>query len=462
MVIGNFYMFENISNRFSHAIQKLKGQGRLSEGNIKDALRDCRMALLEADVALPVIKSFIEQVRERALGEEVMRSLTPSQAFIKIVNDQLTEVMGAANEELNLSCQPPAVVMVSGLQGSGKTTSVAKLAKFLKDRQKKNIMVVSTDVHRPAAFEQLKVLAEEVGVIAFAPENKNDSLEIAQEAMKAAKMKFIDVLIIDTAGRTHVDEQMMSELSELHSQIQPIENLFVVDAMIGQDAANIAKTFNETLPLSGIILTKVDGDARGGAALSVRYITGKPIKFLGVGEKIDSLEPFHPDRLASRILGMGDIVSLVEDVKEKLDQSKAEKLAKKIEKGNSFTLVDFQDQMEQMKKMGGMDSLMDKLPGMGQVPDSIKAQVGSKETEKVIAIIRSMTKKEKNFPALIKGSRKKRIADGSGTKIQDINKLLKQFQQMQKMMKKMKGGNMEKMMKKMKGKLPNIPGGFPF
>ena len=370
--------------------------------------------------------------------------------------------MGVANEELNLSCQPPAVIMVSGLQGSGKTTSIVKIAKFLKDRQKKKIMVVSTDVYRPAAFEQLRILADEIKVVTFFKDELKSPIEIARGALKEAKRNFFDVLLVDTAGRTHIDNDMMEELQNLHAEVKPIENLFVVDAMIGQDAANIARTFNKALPLTGIILTKADGDARGGAALSIRQITGKPIKFLGVGERLDSLEPFYPDRLASRILGMGDIVTLVEDVKEKIDQSKAEKFAKKIEKGKVFTLTDYKDQMEQMKKMGGVDNIMDKLPGMGQVPESVKAQVSGRETEKIIAIINSMTVQEKNFPALIKGSRKKRIALGSGTQLQDINKLLKQFQQMQKMMKKMKGGGMEKMMANLKGKLPNMPGGFPF
>lgn len=463
-------MFQNLSDRLGGVLQKVKGQGRLTESNIKDTMREVRMALLEADVALPVVKAFVEQVREKALGEEVMKSLTPGQALIKIVNDELVGVMGAANEELNLAAQPPAVIMVAGLQGSGKTTSVGKLARLLKERHKKKVMVVSADVYRPAAIEQLQTLANEVGA-QFHPSNvMQKPVAIVNDALSAAKKVFADVLIVDTAGRLHIDGQMMEEIKSLHAAIKPVETLFVVDAMTGQDAANTARAFDEALPLTGVILTKTDGDARGGAALSIRQITGKPIKFLGVGEKTTALEAFHPDRVASRILGMGDVVSLVEEVTEKIDHAKAEKLAQKIHKGKGFTLADFREQMEQMQNMGGMGSLMDKLPGMGQVPDAVKAQVGDKETAKLIAIVNSMTPKEREFPAVIKGSRKKRIAAGSGTQVQDVNKLLKQFQQMQKMMKKMKGGGLEKMMRGMKGKLPGLPGGgggmppggFPF
>jgi signal recognition particle subunit SRP54 len=433
-------------------------------------MREVRMALLEADVALPVVKTFVEQVREKALGEEVMKSLTPGQALIKIVNDELVEVMGAANEELNLAAQPPAIVMVAGLQGSGKTTSVGKLARLLRERHKKKVMVVSADVYRPAAIDQLQTLANEVGV-EFHPSNvMQKPVSIVQGAVDAAKKAFADVLIVDTAGRLHVDQQMMEEIRDLHAAINPVETLFVVDAMTGQDAANTAKAFDEALPLTGVILTKTDGDARGGAALSIRQITGKPIKFLGVGEKTSALEPFHPDRVASRILGMGDVVSLVEEVTQKIDHDKAEKLARKLHKGQGFTLADFREQMEQMQSMGGMSSLMDKLPGMGNIPEGVKAQVGDKETAKLIAIVNSMTPQEREFPGVIKGSRKKRIAAGSGTQVQDVNKLLKQFQQMQKMMKKMKGGGLEKMMRGMKGKFPGMPGGgggmppggFPF
>jgi signal recognition particle subunit SRP54 len=461
-------MFQNLSDRLGGVLQKVRGQGRLTESNIKDTMREVRMALLEADVALPVVKSFVDQVRDKALGETVMKSLTPGQALVKIVNDELVALMGEANEALNLAAQPPAVVMMAGLQGSGKTTSVGKLARLLKERHKKKVMVVSCDVYRPAAIDQLQTLAKEVGA-EFQPSNiMQKPVAIARDAVAAAKKAFADVLIVDTAGRLHVDEQMMDEIKELHAAINPVETLFVVDAMTGQDAANTAKAFDAALPLTGVILTKTDGDARGGAALSIRQITGKPIKFLGVGEKSTALEPFHPDRVASRILGMGDVLSLVEEVTQKIDQDKAAKLATKLQKGKGFTLGDFKEQLEQMQNMGGMSGLMDKLPGMGKVPDAVKAQVGDKETRRMIAIVNSMTPQEREFPGVIKGSRKKRIAAGSGTQVQEVNKLLKQFMQMQKMMKKMKGGGLEKMMRGMKGKLPGMPGGgmppggFPF
>jgi len=451
-------MFASLSDRLGGVLQKVRGQGRISEDNIKDTLREVRMALLEADVALPVVKEFVEQVRVRALGEDVLRSLTPGQVLVKIVNDELVRVMGEANEQLNLAAQPPAVILMAGLQGSGKTTSVAKLARLLKEREKKKVMVVSADVYRPAAIEQLKTLATEVEAEFFPSSPDQKPLAIARSAIAAARRTYVDVLIVDTAGRLHIDVEMMSEIQALHAELNPVETLFVVDAMTGQDAANTAKAFNDALPLTGVILTKTDGDARGGAALSIRQITGKPIKFLGVGEKTTALEPFHPDRVASRILGMGDVLSLVEEVTGKVDQEKAAKLAKKIHKGEGFTLADFKEQMEQMANMGGMAGLIDKLPGMGQVTDAVKSQVGDKEIKKLIAIVNSMTSQERAFPAVIKGARKKRIAAGSGTQVQDVNKLMKQFAQMQKMMKKMKGGGMAKMMRGMKGK---PPGGFP-
>ena len=451
-------MFASLSDRLGGVLQKVRGQGRISEANIKDTLREVRMALLEADVALPVVKTFVEQVREKALGEEVLRSLTPGQVLVKIVNDELVRVMGEANERLNLAAQPPAVILMAGLQGSGKTTSVAKLARMLIEREKKKVMVVSADVYRPAAIEQLKTLSAEVGSEFFPSSSDQKPLAIARSAIAAARKGFFDVLIVDTAGRLHIDADMMAEIQALHAELKPIETLFVVDAMTGQDAANTARAFNEALPLSGVILTKTDGDARGGAALSIRQITGRPIKFLGVGEKTTALEPFHPDRVASRILGMGDVLSLVEEVTSKVDQEKAARLATKIHKGETFDLGDFKEQMEQMANMGGMAGLLDKLPGMGQVPDAVKAQVGDKEVKRLIAIVNSMTPQERAFPAVIKGSRKKRIAAGSGTQVQDVNKLLKQFTQMQKMMKKMKGGGLAKMMRGMKGKMP---GGFP-
>ncbi len=457
-------MFKNLSDRLGDVLQKVRGQGRITEANIKDTLREVRMALLEADVALPVVKTFVDEVREKALGEEVMKSLTPGQALVKIVHDELVSVMGEANEGLNLAAQPPAVVMVAGLQGSGKTTSVAKLARMLKEREKKKVMVVSCDVYRPAAIEQLKTLAADVGVEFFPSNAMQKPVAIARAAIDAARKGFFDVLLVDTAGRLHVDEQMMDEIRELHAAVNPVETLFVVDAMTGQDAANTARAFDQALPLTGIILTKTDGDARGGAALSIRQITGKPIKFLGVGEKTDALEPFYPDRVASRILGMGDVLSLVEEVTQKIDQKKAEKLARKLQKGQGFTLTDFKEQMEQMQAMGGISSLMDKLPGMNKVPDAVKAQMGDRETRRMIAIVNSMTPQEREFPGVIKGSRKKRIARGAGVQVQDVNKLLKQFTQMQKMMKKMKGGGLEKMMRGMKGRFPGMPpgGGLPF
>jgi signal recognition particle subunit SRP54 len=451
-------MFSSLSDRLGGVLQKVRGQGRISEENVRDTLREVRMALLEADVALPVVKDFVEQVREKALGEEVLRSLTPGQVLVKIVNDELVRVMGEANAGLDLAAQPPAIVLMAGLQGSGKTTSVAKLARLLQERDKKKVMVVSADVYRPAAIDQLQTLAGEVGAT-FQPSSSDQKpLAIARSAVAAARKGFFDVLIVDTAGRLAIDEQMMAEIQALHAELKPVETLFVVDAMTGQDAAKTAQAFNEALALTGVILTKTDGDARGGAALSIRQITGKPIKFLGVGEKSDALEPFHPDRVASRILGMGDVLSLVEQVTSKVDQKKAATLAKKIQKGEGFTLSDFKEQMEQMANMGGMSGLLDKLPGMGQVPEHLKSQVNDKELGKLIAIVNSMIPQERSFPGVIKGSRKKRIAAGSGTQVQDVNKLLKQFTQMQKVMKKMKGGGMAKMMRGMQGKMP---GGFP-
>ncbi len=448
-------MFENLTDRLGGVLDKLRGQGRLTEENIKDTMREVRRALLEADVALPVVKEFVDQVREQALGEEVMRSLTPGQVLVKIVNDELVRIMGESNEGLNLSAQPPVVVMMAGLQGSGKTTSVAKLARFLKERHKKKVMVVSCDVYRPAAIDQLRTLASEVEAEFFPSTTDQKPEKIANAALKEAKRRFCDVLIVDTAGRLHVDEEMMGEIKALHKATSPTETLFVVDSMTGQDAANTAKAFDEALPLTGIILTKADGDSRGGAALSIRHITGKPIKFIGVGEKTTALDPFHPERMASRILGMGDVLSLVEEMQSKVDHEKAEKFAKKMQKGKGFDLADFKDQMEQMANMGGVGSMMDKLPGMGKIPDSVKNQINDKEFNRLIAIINSMTPHERRFPAVIKGSRKRRIAAGSGTQVQDVNKLLKQFTQMQKMMKKMKGQGMAKMLKGMGG-----PGGM--
>jgi signal recognition particle subunit SRP54 len=460
-------MFDNLTERLGKVLNNLRGQGRLTEENIKETMREVRMALLEADVALPVVREFVEQVKQQATGEAVMKSLTPGQTLIKIVNDELIKVMGEANEELDLAAQPPAVILMAGLQGSGKTTSVAKLSRWLQQRGKKKIAVVSCDVYRPAAIDQLQTLAGEVNAQFIPSSGDEKPLNIAKRALGEAKRQFADVLIVDTAGRLHVDDLMMEEIKQLHQAINPVETLFVVDSMTGQDAANTAKAFNDALPLTGVILTKADGDARGGAALSIRHITGKPIKFIGVGEKTDALEAFHPERIASRILGMGDVLSLVEEVTAKVDQDKAAKLAKKLQKGKGFDLEDFKEQMLQMANMGGMSGLLDKLPGMGNLPDHVKNQVNDKEIGRLIAIINSMTPHERTFPAVIKGSRKRRIAIGSGTQVQDVNKLLKQFTQMQKMMKKMKGGGMKKMMRGMAGRFPGggMPpggGGFPF
>jgi len=448
-------MFDSLSERLSKTLKNLRGQGRLTEDNIKDALRDVRMALLEADVALPVVKDFIGQVRERAVGQEVMQSLTPGQALIKVVNDELVSLMGAANEALNLKATPPAVILMAGLQGAGKTTSVAKLARFLKERHKSKVLVVSVDVYRPAAIKQLATLADELDVAHFPTDPQLSPAVIAEAALEQARKQFFDVLIVDTAGRLHIDADMMTEIQGLHQALSPVETLFVVDSMTGQDAANTARAFDEALPLTGVILTKTDGDARGGAALSIRQITGKPIKFLGVGEKSDALEAFHPDRLASRILGMGDVMSLIEQAEQQIDHDKAQKLAQKLKKGKGFDLEDFREQLKQMQNMGGLSSLVDKLPGMPNLPAAAKNQMDDRELVKLGAIIDSMTQKERQFPNIIKGSRKKRIAAGSGTQVQDINKLLKQFTQMQKMMKRMgKGGGMKKLMRGMKGGLP--------
>ena len=454
-------MFQNLSDRLGQTLKNISGKGRITEDNIKETLREVRMALLEADVALPVIKDFVARVKERSVGIEVSKSLNPGQMLIKIVQGELETIMGSENEGLNLAATPPAVIMMAGLQGAGKTTSVGKLAKYLKDREKKKVMVVSADVYRPAAIKQLQTLAEEVDVEFFPSSAIQRPIDIVEGAIAQAKLKFIDVLIVDTAGRLAVDAEMMQEIQELHKAVKPVETLFVVDAMTGQDAANTAKAFNEALPLTGVILTKADGDARGGAALSVKHITGKPIKFLGMGEKLDALEAFHPQRIASRILGMGDVLSLIEEVERKVDKDKAQQLAQKMKKGKGFDLQDFKEQLEQMKNMGGMMSLMDKMPGMGNMTAKIKDQANDKQFNQMEAIINSMTPGERQRPDVIKGSRKRRIAAGSGTQIQDVNKLLKQFMQMQKMMKKMSGGGMKKMMRGMGGMMPpGGPGGF--
>lgn len=452
-------MFENLTDRLTKTLRNITGQGRLTEDNIKDTLREVRMALLEADVALPVIKDFINEVKTKALGTEVSTALNPGQEFIKIVFDELKSVMGEENSSLDLNSQPPSVILMAGLQGAGKTTSTAKLALFLKERQQKKVMLVSTDVYRPAAIEQLKTLARDVGVEFFASSTEENPVDIANKALKQAKLSFMDVLIVDTAGRLHVDEDMMNEIKELHAAVNPIETLFVVDAMTGQDAANTAKAFSEALPLTGVILTKIDGDARGGAALSVRRITGKPIKFLGAGEKIEALEPFHPDRMASRILDMGDVLTLVEELQRKVDTKKAEKMAEKFKKGKGFDLEDFREQIGQLRNMGGMMGMLDKLPGINSIPDEIKDKMNDKEIYRKEAIINSMTPKERRKPEIIKGSRKKRIAEGSGVDISEVNKLLKEFDQMQKMMKRLQAkGGMRRLIGAMKGMVP--PGYF--
>ena len=456
-------MFQNLTERLTNTLKSISGQAKLTEDNIKGTLREVRMALLEADVALPVVKEFVNSVKERAVGSEVMKSLSPGQAFLKIVNAELIKVMGEANESLDLSAQPPAVILMAGLQGAGKTTSVAKLAKYLSEREKKSVVVASADVYRPAAIKQLETLAGEVGAKFFPSEANQKPVDIAKAAIDHGKKTVSDVVIIDTAGRLAIDDDMMAEIQALHEAITPVETLFVVDAMTGQDAANTAKAFNEALPLTGVILTKADGDARGGAALSVRSITGKPIKFMGMGEKVDALEPFHPDRIASRILDMGDVLSLIEEAERKIDKQKAEKLAKKIKKGKSFDLEDFKDQLAQMKQMGGLAGLMDKLPGMNQMGQMAQQQVNDKMLVQMEAIINSMTPQERRNPDVINGSRKRRITLGSGTKIQDLNRLLKQHKQMQKMMKKMKGkGGMMKMMRGVNSMFPQGGGGGGF
>lgn len=448
-------MFENLTERLGRVLQSVRGQARLTDDNIKDALREVRMALLEADVALPVVREFIEHVRERAVGQEVMSSLTPGQALVKVVRDELVRTMGEESQGLELSVQPPAVILMAGLQGSGKTTTVGKLARHLRERTKKSVLVASADVYRPAAIRQLEVLASEVGVEFFPSSGEERPEDIARRALEHARTRFIDVLIVDTAGRLHVDEEMMGEIRRLHDAVEPVETLFVVDAMTGQDAVNTAKAFHDALPLTGVVLTKVDGDARGGAALSLRHVTGKPIKFLGVGEKTAALEVFHPDRVASRILGMGDMLSLIEEAERKVDRDKAEKLAGKIKRGKGFDLEDFRDQLQQMRNMGGIGTLLEKLPGVANLPQAARDQINDSQFVHMEAMINSMTPKERRFPDIIKGSRKRRIAAGAGVQVQDLNRMLKQFSQMQKMMKKMsKGGGMQKMMAGLKGKLP--------
>src|SRR5882672_9092683 len=448
-------MLDNLTARLASIAKRIRGEARLSEANIQDALREVRVALLEADVALPVVKHFIEAVRAKALGEEVVGSLTPGQALVGVVHRELANLMGEANVGLDLAAQPPAVILMAGLQGSGKTTTSAKLAKVL-IADKKKVALVSVDVYRPAAIEQLKTVAAQAGAEFIASSSTEKPLEIANRALEYARTHYLDVLIVDTAGRLGIDEEMMREIAQLHAALKPVETLFIVDAMQGQDAVNVAKAFSERLPLTGVILTKLDGDARGGAALSVRHITGKPIKFAGVGEKLTGLEPFHPDRMAARILGMGDIVSLVEEAHAKIDLEEAKRVAEKVKKSGRFDLEDFKQQIAQMKKMGGVASLMDKLPAqlVGQI-DPAKLQ-DDKQFKRIEGIINSMTPQERRKPELLKASRKRRIAAGAGVPVQEVNRLLNQFEQMQKMMKMMAKGGMAKMMRSMKGLFPGM------
>ena len=449
-------MFENLTGRLETTLKRLRGEARLTEENISASLREVRMALLEADVALPVVKKFIDDVRAKAVGQEVVGSLTPGQAVVKVVYDALVTLMGDKNEQLNLAVRPPAVVLLAGLQGSGKTTSAAKLARLLREREKKNVLLVSVDVYRPAAIEQLRLLANQVGVGFFPSQVGSKPVDIARAALEQARLSLAQVLIVDTAGRLHVDAELMDEIRALHAALNPVETLFVVDSMTGQDAVNTAKAFGEALPLTGVVLTKTDGDARGGAALSVRSVTGKPIKFLGVGEKTDALEPFYPERLASRILGMGDVLSLVEQAQRNVDHDQAQQLVKKINKGG-FDLADFREQLLQMEKMGGMASLVDKLPTGGKLPDAAQLAQGEKQMRRSVAMINSMTPEERRKPEIIRGSRKRRIAAGSGTQVQEVNRLLKQFLEMQTMMKRMGKGGLAKMMRGLKGRMPGLP-----
>jgi len=450
-------MLDNLTQRLARVMKTLRGEARLTEDNIADALREVRLALLEADVALPAVKALIAAVKEKAVGEEVIGSLSPGQALIGVVHRELTLLMGEAHTGLNLATQPPAIILMAGLQGAGKTTTVGKLAKLLRETQKKKVLVVSCDVYRPAAIEQLKTVAEQAGVDFFPSALSDKPADIARSAVDWAKRHYHDVLLVDTAGRLSIDEAMMKEIAELHAAIKPIETLFVVDAMLGQDAINTAKAFSEALPLTGIILTKLDGDSRGGAALSVRHVTGRPIKYAGVGEKLSGIEPFHPERMASRILGMGDVLSLIEDAKKGIDEQQAVEFAKKLKSGKGFDLNDFKEQIGQMRKMGGISSMMDKLPAQfAQAASQMQAGGEEKTIGRIEGIINSMTPAERSKPELLKASRKRRIATGAGVQVQEVNRLLKQFEQSQKMMKQFAKGGMAKLMRGMKGMLPGM------
>ena len=449
-------MLDNLTQRLSSVVKTLRGHSRITEDNVQDMVREVRLALLDADAGLPVVKDFVGRVKEKALGQAVVGSLTPGQALVGIVHQELVSLMGGASAELSFATQPPAVILLAGLQGSGKTTSAGKLARLIGNTTKKKILLVSTDVYRPAAIDQLATLAKTLGVELFPSDPSQKPVDIARAALDHAKRHFFDVLIVDTAGRLAIDEAMMQEVKALHAAVHPIETLFVVDSMQGQDAVNVARAFNEALPLTGVILTKLDGDARGGAALSVRHVTGKPIKFVGVSEKLDGLEAFHPDRMASRILGMGDILSLVEDARAKVDEKEAQKLADKFKKGHAFDLDDFRTQLQQMKKMGGIASVADKLPAQLTQMAQTSPELQEKALRRTEAIINSMTALERRKPELLKASRKRRIAAGAGVQVQEVNRLLNQFEQMQKMMKMMRGGNLQKMLRNMKGMMPGM------
>lgn len=443
-------MFNNLTAHLTNIVKNLAGRGRLTEENIKEALNAVRSSLLEADVPLPVITHFLENIQIKAIGHKVLTSLKPGDELIKIVYDELVTILGTNQATLNLHNEPPIIIMMVGLQGCGKTTTIAKLAHWLKTTQKKSVLLVSADIYRPAAIEQLQILADQVKVDYFASSPNEDPTVIAKAAIKHAKNKLIDSIIIDTAGRLHIDQEMMHEIKNIHQEIKPLETLLVVDSMMGQDALNVAKAFAEALPLTGTILTKTDGDARGGAALAMRIVTNQPIKFIGTGEKIDALEPFYPDRIASRILGMGDILTLVEEAYHKVDHEQAQKLAKKFQKGMAFDLEDFRTQLQQMRNMGGIKNLLSKLPGLGNLPPTNNL-INDQTFVKMEAIINSMTPRERHFPAFIKGSNKQRIAKGSGTQVQDINRLLKQFEQMQKMVQRFKGNKVQNMLKQLQG-----------
>ncbi len=452
-------MLDNLTQRLSSVMKTLRGEARLTEANISDAMREVRMALLEADVALPVVKEFIQHVKARAMGQDVLQSLSPGQAVIKVVHDELTSLMGEANVDLDFATAPPAIVLMAGLQGAGKTTTVGKLAKYIKEKHRKKMLVVSCDVYRPAAIEQLRLLAEQVEVEWFPSTDRDEPVAIANAAIDHARRHFFDVVLVDTAGRLAIDEAMMNEIKALHAALKPVETLFVVDAMQGQDAVNTARAFSEALPLTGVVLTKLDGDARGGAALSVRHVTGKPIKFIGVAEKIGGLEPFHPERMASRVLGMGDVLSLIEEAQKAVDQEEAKKTLQKLKSGKGFDLEDFKAQITQMRKMGGMAGLMDKLPAQltgGLNPAALQQVDGDKAINRIEGIINSMTALERAKPELIKASRKRRIAAGAGVTVQEVNRLLNQFEQTQKMMKQFSKGGIGKMMRGMKGMFPGM------